>query len=143
LRYAWLASGLDIARKALGRHEIATIQTTGIDQATGLMRLTTLMAPASGEWISSVWPVRAITETANPHRREPPSPMPGATPCSQWSELSTRTTSMRPILSSRLKPNRQSLAHHCREGPYTEPCISRTNNPCSTPYIPSNCGISC
>jgi ERF superfamily len=67
-RYASLASGLDIVRKALGQHEIATIQTTGIDQASGQIHLTTLLAHASGEWISSVWPVCAITETAAPHR---------------------------------------------------------------------------
>jgi hypothetical protein len=33
-RYASLASGLDIVRKSLGQHEIATVQTTTIDQAT-------------------------------------------------------------------------------------------------------------
>src|SRR4249919_97515 len=31
-RYASLASGLDIVRKVLGKHEIATVQTTTIDQ---------------------------------------------------------------------------------------------------------------
>ena len=31
-RYASLSSGLDIVRKALGKHEIATVQTTAIDQ---------------------------------------------------------------------------------------------------------------
>jgi ERF superfamily len=67
-RYASLASGLDIVRKSLGQHEIATIQTTGIDQATGQIRLTTLLVHASGEWISSDWPVCASSETAAPHR---------------------------------------------------------------------------
>jgi hypothetical protein len=67
-RYASLASGLDIVRKTLGQHEIATIQTTMIDQATGQIRLTTLLAHASGEWISSDWPVCAASETAAPHR---------------------------------------------------------------------------
>ncbi len=67
-RYAPLASGLDIVRKSLGQHEIATIQTTRIDQATGQIRLTTLLAHASGEWISSDWPVCASSETAAPHR---------------------------------------------------------------------------
>jgi hypothetical protein len=67
-RYASLASGLDIVRKSLGQHEIATIQTTTIDQATGQMRLTTLLAHASGEWISSDWPVCASSETAAPRR---------------------------------------------------------------------------
>jgi hypothetical protein len=48
-RYASLASGLDIVRKTLGSHEIATVQTTAIDQASGQIRLTTLLAHASGE----------------------------------------------------------------------------------------------
>jgi hypothetical protein len=67
-RYASLASGLDIVRKSLGQHEIATIQTTTIDQATGQICLTTLLAHASGEWISSDWPVCASSEAAAPHR---------------------------------------------------------------------------
>jgi len=67
-RYASLASGLDIVRKSLGQHEIATIQTTVIDQTTGQICLTTLLAHASGEWISSDWPVCSSTETAAPHR---------------------------------------------------------------------------
>jgi hypothetical protein len=67
-RYASLASGLDIVRKSLGQHEIATVQTTAIDQGSGQIRLTTLLAHASGEWISSDWPVCPISETANPHR---------------------------------------------------------------------------
>jgi hypothetical protein len=67
-RYASLASGLDIVHKSLGQHEIATVQTTAIDPATGQIHLTTLLAYASGEWISSDWPVCAISETAAPHR---------------------------------------------------------------------------
>jgi hypothetical protein len=67
-RYASLASGLDIVRKSLGQHEIATIQTTAIDQPSGQIQLTTLLAHASGEWISSDWPVCAVSETAAPHR---------------------------------------------------------------------------
>jgi hypothetical protein len=67
-RYASLAAGLDIVRKGLSQHEIATVQTTAIDQATGQIRLTTLLAHASGEWISSDWPVCPISETATPHR---------------------------------------------------------------------------
>src|SRR5690348_17868499 len=38
-RYAQLSSGLDIVRKSLGRHEIATIQATDIDKEAGLLRL--------------------------------------------------------------------------------------------------------
>src|SRR6266851_5584253 len=34
-RYASLASGLDIVRKSLGQHEIATLQTTAIDANSG------------------------------------------------------------------------------------------------------------
>jgi hypothetical protein len=67
-RYASLASGLDIVRKSLGRHQIATIQTTAIDQDSGQIRLTTLLAHGSGEWISSDWPVCPISETATPQR---------------------------------------------------------------------------
>ena len=58
-----LANGLDLVRRSLGQHEIATIQTTSIDDATGLIRLTTLLAHASGQWISSDWPVCPISET--------------------------------------------------------------------------------
>src|SRR5262245_20731667 len=67
-RYAPLSSGLDIVRKTLGQHEIATIQTTAIDQAAGLVNLTTVLAHSSGEWIASDWPVCPIAEIASPHR---------------------------------------------------------------------------
>jgi hypothetical protein len=67
-RYASLSSGLDIVRKTLGQHEIATVQTTAIDQAAGVVNLTTVLAHASGEWIASDWPVCAIADTAAPHR---------------------------------------------------------------------------
>jgi ERF superfamily len=67
-RYAPLSSGLDIVRKALGQHEIATIQTTAIDQASDLVKLTTVLAHASGEWIASDWPVCPIAEMTNPQR---------------------------------------------------------------------------
>jgi ERF superfamily len=67
-RYAPLSSGLDIVRKILGQHEIATLQTTSIDQGTGIINLTTVLAHGSGEWIASDWPVCAISETATPHR---------------------------------------------------------------------------
>ena len=67
-RYAPLSSGLEIVRKCLGRHEIAAVQTTAIDKETGLIRLTTTLAHASGEWMSSEWPVCPVTETNAPHR---------------------------------------------------------------------------
>ena len=67
-RYAPLSSGLDIVRKTLSQHEIATIQTTSIDESAGIIRLSTVLAHASGEWIASDWPVCAISETATPRR---------------------------------------------------------------------------
>jgi hypothetical protein len=67
-RYAPLSSGLDIVRKTLSQHEIATVQTTSIDETAGIVQLRTVLAHASGEWIASDWPVCAITETATPHR---------------------------------------------------------------------------
>lgn len=51
-RYASLASGLDIVRKTL------TIQTTRVEQPTGQIHLTTLLAHASGEWINIAVPGR-------------------------------------------------------------------------------------
>jgi hypothetical protein len=67
-RYAPLSSGLDIVRKALGQHQIATVQTTAIDAATGTISLTTVLAHASGEWIASDWPVCRLADSASPHR---------------------------------------------------------------------------
>src|SRR5215469_12532904 len=67
-RYAPLSSGLDIVRKSLGRHEIATIQSTEIDKQAGLLRLTPILAHSSGEWISSEWPVCLIADIASAQR---------------------------------------------------------------------------
>ena len=67
-RYAPLSSGLDIVRKTLSQYEIATVQTTSIDETAEIVRLSTVLAHASGEWIASDWPVCAISETAAPHR---------------------------------------------------------------------------
>ena len=55
-------------RKTLGQHEIATVQTTAIDQAAGMVNLTTMLAHASGEWIASDWPVCPIADMASPQR---------------------------------------------------------------------------
>jgi hypothetical protein len=63
-----LSSGLEIARKVLGQHEIATVQTTSIDRPAGFVKLTTVLAHASGEWIASDWPVCPISEIAHPRR---------------------------------------------------------------------------
>ena len=67
-RYASLAAGLEIVRKTLSQQEIATIQTTRIEAATGQINLTTLLAHSSGEWISSDWPVCATKDVEAPHR---------------------------------------------------------------------------
>src|SRR5690348_10964369 len=67
-RYAPLSSGLGIVRKTLSQHEIATVQTTSIDETAGIVRLSTVLAHASGEWIASDWPVCAISEIVAPHR---------------------------------------------------------------------------
>jgi ERF superfamily protein len=67
-RYAPLSSGLDIVRKTLSQHEIATVQTTSIDETARIVRLSTILAHASGEWIASDWPICAISETTAPHR---------------------------------------------------------------------------
>jgi hypothetical protein len=67
-RYAPLSSGLDIVRKTLSQHEIATVQTTSIDETAGIVRLNTVLAHASGEWIASDWPVCPIVETERPQR---------------------------------------------------------------------------
>jgi len=44
------------------------VQTTGIDHEAGLLRLTTVLAHSSGEWVSSDWPVCAIGDITAPHR---------------------------------------------------------------------------
>jgi len=67
-RYAPLSSGLDIVRKTLSQHEIATVQTTSIDEAAGIVWLSTVLAHVSGEWIASDWPVCPIAETERPQR---------------------------------------------------------------------------
>src|SRR5256886_7685180 len=67
-RYAPLSSGLDIVRKALGQQQIATVQTTAIDTASGTISLTTVLAHASGEWIASEWPGCRLADAAAPHR---------------------------------------------------------------------------
>jgi hypothetical protein len=67
-RYAPLSAGLEIVRKCLGQHEIAVVQTTGIEHEAGLIRLTTMLAHASGEWMSSDWPVCPVAEIGAPHR---------------------------------------------------------------------------
>src|SRR5258707_14849663 len=65
-RYAPLSSGLEIVRKTLGRHEIATIQTTAVDPSAGTINPTPTLAPAAGEWIAADWPVCSVPDLADP-----------------------------------------------------------------------------
>jgi hypothetical protein len=67
-RYAPLSSGLEIVRKTLGGQQIAVAQTTDIDQANGLVNLTTILMHTSGEWISSDWPVCQLSDASAPRR---------------------------------------------------------------------------
>src|SRR5271157_1990871 len=67
-RYAPLSSGLDIVRKTLGKHQIAILQTTAIDQPTRSLSLTAMLTHSSGEWIASEWPVCPMGDIAAPHR---------------------------------------------------------------------------
>jgi ERF superfamily len=51
-----------------GRQEIVTLQAAAIDTDSELIRLTTMLAHSSGEWMSSDWPVCPLTDTASPQR---------------------------------------------------------------------------
>ena len=94
-RYAPLSSGLEIVRKSLGAHEIATVQTTTLDADTGLIRLTTTL-PIPRE--NGSLPIGRYARSA---RRPRPtewvrlSPMPDGMPCSRWWGSPGRMTSMR------------------------------------------------
>jgi hypothetical protein len=94
-RYAPLSSGLDIVRKVLGQHEIATLQTTMIDQDIQTVSLTTVLAHSSG----SGSPRTGRCARSQPWQRRGGwvrrSPMPDAMPCSPWSGSRGRTTSTR------------------------------------------------
>ncbi len=94
-RYAPLSSGLEMVRKTLSQHEVATVQTTAIDETAGIVRLNTVLAHASGEWIASDWPVCAISETATPHRMG--AALTYARLCSPWSASPGKMISMRLI----------------------------------------------
>jgi hypothetical protein len=61
-RYASLATGLDLIRKCLGQQQIAVVQSTAVDQ--GRIMLTTRLVHASGEWVSSLWPVCHAAEAS-------------------------------------------------------------------------------
>jgi hypothetical protein len=108
-RYASLASGLDIVRKCLGQHGIATIQTTAIDNEAGQIQLTTILAHESGEWIASEWPVCPISQTNTPHLMGAALSYARRYACSRWLALPGRMTLMRRICSLNRLP--QSIFH--------------------------------
>jgi hypothetical protein len=66
--YASLASGLEIVRTSLSPHGIAVVQTTAVDEPGQLVKLTTVLAHSSGEWIASDWPICSVKETQTPRR---------------------------------------------------------------------------
>ena len=66
-RYAPLSSGLDIVRKTLGQHEIATLQTTAIDQTAGMVHLTTM--PSSRSLASPARTILMRPTSVMDHRR--------------------------------------------------------------------------
>lgn len=61
-KYATLTSLWESARAALSANGLAFVQTTDINDAGELVLLSTLMH-ASGEWVGSVYPVRAKDNT--------------------------------------------------------------------------------
>ena len=81
-RYAPLSSGLDIVRKTLGQHEIATLQTTAINQTAGIVNLTTVLGMLPGNGLRRIWPVCAISEVANAAPDGSGAAMPNAMPVS-------------------------------------------------------------
>jgi ERF superfamily len=101
-----LSSGLDIVRKVLGQHEIATLQTTTIDQDIQTVSLTTVLAHASGEWIASDWPVCTLSDMAAPRRMGAALTYARRYALSPWSASPERMTSMR-----RIWPDSRRRAH--------------------------------
>ena len=111
-RYAPLSSGLDIVRKTLGQHEIATLQTTAIDQTAGMVNLTTTLAHASGEWIASELAglSRCRDGQSSAHGRSPDLRSPLRL-VPRWSASPARTIWMRPIFVMVLARQLRQLMH--------------------------------
>lgn len=65
-RYAPLSAGLETIRRALGKHELAVIQTTHLDSDRAMVLLLTTLAHGSGEFISAIWPVCHLSDMGNP-----------------------------------------------------------------------------
>jgi len=49
--------------------ELAVIQTTEVDQGSGMVMLTTTLAHGSGEWVSALWPIcrTAVSDEIRQH----------------------------------------------------------------------------
>ena len=62
------SAGMRSCKKPLASMGLPMTRTTSIDQAVGIVNLTIVLARVSEEWIASDWPLRAISETATPHR---------------------------------------------------------------------------
>src|SRR3712207_2726147 len=65
-RYAPLSAGLEIIRKTLGRHDLAVIQATDLDEEREQVVLTTTLVHASGQWIAARWPVCPTSSLGQP-----------------------------------------------------------------------------
>ncbi|MGY4286213.1 hypothetical protein ACVWXO_005433 [Bradyrhizobium sp. LM2.7] len=137
-RYASLASGLDIVRKTLSQQEIATIQTTRVEPATGQIHLTTLLAHASGEWISSDWPVCALKDVEAPHRMG--AALTAAMPCSRWSGLPAMMISTPPTRSPLRRPRCRTQPLLRKPGP---PRTFSTAHRCCGRQNPRSSGSGC
>ena len=109
-RYAPLSSGFDIFRKSLGRHEIATIQSTEIDKESGLpspYRPFLRIRPVNGSPRNGRYARCPISPLRS--EWEPPSPMPGGMRFSPWSALPEKMSSMPRI--SALPPSLRRSCH--------------------------------
>ena len=112
-RYASFASGLDIVRKTLGEHEIATIQTTAIDQAPALFASPPCwhILPGNGSLRTG-----RSAPSAEPRHRvgwERRLPTHGGMPYSRWSVLPARTIWTHLILRRR-RPRTSASSRHQR-----------------------------
>ena len=61
-KYAPLENIWDSCREGLSANGLAVIQGTGIDEQGGFLYLETLLAHTSGEWISSICPIRPVKD---------------------------------------------------------------------------------
>ena len=94
-RYAPLSSGLDIVRKTLGRHEIATVQATAIDQAGALSISQPYSRIRRGNGSLRIGPFVRLMKWQARSSWARRLPMPGDMRSSHWSGSRARTIAMR------------------------------------------------